>query len=235
MVLCFLKQIALQITTTLKKEYICNLMKIKLLLADENQLFRELLAERFSQTSDFEIVAEADESDEIIDKTGLARPDIVLTEVLAPRLNGIEVTKSLFRQYPDVKVSALTAHSEKSIIKGMLEAQAWGYLMKSTSFDQLTESLRQIHSGSKRLSPYVQGVLIEDYLERGTNKTDLLTKKETEILKLLAEGKSIKEISETYFISIKTAGTHKQNVFDKLGFDNIAQLVRYALKHGIVT
>ena len=210
-------------------------MKIKLLLADDNQLFRELLNARLSQTSDLEVVAEAGEGVEILDKTGLSKPDIVLTEVLAPRINGIEVTKSLKRMYPNVKVAALTVHSEKNIIKGMLEAQAWGYLMKNSTFDQLVECLRQIHSGNKRLSPDVQGVLIEDYLERGGIRTDLLTKRETEILKLLAEGKSIKEISETFFISVKTAGTHKQNIFDKLGFENIAQLVRYALRNGIVS
>jgi len=117
----------------------------------------------------------------------------------------------------------------------MLEAQSWGYLMKNITFEQLIESLRQIHTGKKRLSPDVQGVLIDDYLDRGGKNTDQLTKREAEILKLLAEGKSIKEISETYFISIKTAGTHKQNIFGKLGFDNTAQLVRYALKNGIVS
>jgi len=210
-------------------------MKIKLLLADDNQLFRELLAVRFSDTADFEVVAEATEGVEIIDKAGLVRPDIALTEVMGPRLNGIEVTKSLQRLYPSIKVVALTNHFDKNIIKGMLEAQSWGYLMKNITFEQLIESLRQIHTGKKRLSPDVQGVLIDDYLDRGGKNTDQLTKREAEILKLLAEGKSIKEISETYFISIKTAGTHKQNIFGKLGFDNTAQLVRYALKNGIVS
>jgi len=211
-------------------------MKIKLLLADENQLFRELLSERFSETPDFEVVAEAGEGVEILDKVGLINTDIVLTEVVSPHLNGIEVTKSLQKQMPSVKVVALTTLSEKNFIKDMLEAKAWGYLMKNDSFEQISEGLRQVYSGNKRISPDVQNVLIDDYLYwKETKNVNPLTKRELEIMKLLAEGKSIKEISEIFFISIKTAGTHKQNIFEKMGFDNLAQLVRYALKNGIVS
>lgn len=211
-------------------------MKIKILLADENQLFRELMAERFSRTTDMEVVAEVGESLEIMDKVGLIHTDIVLTEVVSPHLNGIEVTKSLQKQFPSVKVVALTTLFEKNFIKSMLEADAWGYLMKNNSFEQISDSLRQIHSGKKYISPDVQSVLIDDYLDRnGTKNVTPLTKRESEILELLAEGKSIREISETYFISIKTVGTHKQNIFQKMGFDNLAQLVRYALINGIVS
>lgn len=210
-------------------------MKIKVLIADENALFRELLADRLSKTGDIEVVAEAGIGIEILDKAGLIHPDIVLTEVVAPDLNGIEVAKSLLKQHPAVKLIALSNHYDKQIIKGMLEAKAWGYLNKTISFDQLAESIRQVYEGKKRLSPDIQGILIEDYLDRGGKNTESLTKKEAEILKLLAEGKSVREIAEMYFISIKTAGTHKQNIFEKMGFENMAQLVKYALKSGIVS
>lgn len=211
-------------------------MKIKILLADENQLFRELMAERFSRTDDMEVVAETGEGLGILENVNLVQTDIVLTEVISPRLNGIEVTKSLQKQSPTVKVVALTNLFEKNFIKSMLEANAWGYLMKNNSFEQISDSIRQINSGTKRLSPEVQNILIDDYLDRN-GKIDFLplTMRESEILAMLAEGKSIKEISETYFISIKTAGTHKQNIYDKMGFENLAQLVRYALINGIVS
>lgn len=211
-------------------------MKIKILLADENQLFRELMAERFSRTDDMEVVAETGEGLGILEKVSLIPTDIVLTEVISPRLNGIEVTKSLQKQSPAVKVVALTNLFEKNFIKSMLEANACGYLMKNNSFEQIGDSIRQINSGAKRLSPEVQNILIDDYLDRN-GKIDFLplTMRESEILAMLAEGKSIKEISETYFISIKTAGTHKQNIFDKMGFENLAQLVRYAFINGIVS
>ena len=210
-------------------------MEIRILLADENQLFRELMADRFSKTTDITVVAEAGESLEIFEKVSLTLPDIVLTEVVSPRLNGIEVTKSLQIQYPSVKVVALTTLFEKNVVKSMLEANAWGYLMKNNSFEQISDGLRKIHSCKKHICADVQSILIDDYLDRnGPKNITPLTKRESEILELLAEGKSIKEISEFYSISIKTAGTHKQNVFEKMGFDNLAQLVRYALINGIV-
>lgn len=211
-------------------------MKIKILLADENQLFRELMAERFSRTDDIEVVGETGEGLEILEKLNFIQTDIVLTEVISHRLNGIEVTKSLQKQSPSVKVVALTNLLEKNFIKSMLEANAWGYLLKNNSFEQISDCICQIHSGLKRISPEVQSALIDDYLDRnGRIDYTPLTMRESEILTMLAEGKSIKEISETYFISIKTAGTHKQNIFEKMGFENIAQLVRYALINGIVS
>jgi len=211
-------------------------MKIKLLLADENKLFRTLLTERFLTTLDIEVVAEAGKFKEILEKASLINPDIVLTEIDSPNLNGIEITKSLQKKMPTVKVVALTNSFEKGIIKCMLEAKAWGYLMKNESFEQIRDNLRKIHSGKKILSPDVQNLLIDEFIDsKGTKNVNPLTKRESEILKLLAEGKSIREISETFFISIKTTGTHKQNIFEKMGFSNLTQLVRYALKDGIIS
>jgi len=211
-------------------------MKIKLLLADENKLFRALLTERFLTTLDIEVVAEAGNCKEILEKVSLINPDIVLTEIDSPNLNGIEITKFLQKKMPTVKVVALTNSFEKDIIKCMLEAKAWGYLMKNESFEQIRDNLRKIHSGKKLLSPDVQNLLIDEFIEsKGSKIVNPLTKRESEILKLLAEGKSIREISETFFISIKTTGTHKQNIFEKMGFSNLTQLVRYALKDGIIS
>jgi DNA-binding NarL/FixJ family response regulator len=210
-------------------------MKIKVLLADDSPLFRDLLAERFAVTGDIEIVAEAANTEETLDKIGLTLPDILLTEVAAPGLNGVEVARAIHRKHPEVKVVALTSHFDKYLVKGMLEARAWGYLMKNCTFDQLADSLRCIHDGKKYISPDIQGYLIDDYLSPENKGLEILTKRESEILKLLAEGQSIRQISESFFISVKTAGTHKQNIFDKMGFDNLAQLVRYAMRNGIVS
>lgn len=211
-------------------------MKIRILLADNNQLFRELLAERFSQTTDMEVVAEAEISEEVLDKAGLVQPDVILMEVISPQLNGVELTKAIYKFNPNIKVIALTSLLEKQIIKDMFEAKAWGYLMKKCTFEQLADSIRQISTGNKQVSPDVQSILIESYLDRnGLSGIAILTKRELDVLKLLAEGKSIKEISQTFFISIKTVGTHKQNIFEKMGFENLSQLIRFALIHGIVS
>lgn len=211
-------------------------MKIRILLADNNQLFRELLADRFSKTTDIEVVAEAENSDEVLDKAGLVQPDIILMEVILPQLNGVELTKTIYKFNPIIKVIALTALLEKQIITDMLEAKAWGYLMKKCTFEQLANNIRQIYTGNKQVSPDVQSILIESYLERnGSNGISILTKRELDVLKMLAEGKSIKEIAKTFFISIKTVGTHKQNIFEKMGFENLYQLIRFAMIHGIVS
>lgn len=209
-------------------------MKIRLLLADENPLFLELLIARFAKTSDIEVVAETGNGKNIFDKLSLVLVDIVLVDVFSLGFNGIEMTKRLQSQYPDVKVVILTNNFSKTVIKDLLDAQIWGYLLKNITFDQLCESLRQISVGKKLLSPDVQGVLIDDYLQKGSKRSMVLTRRENEILRSLAEGKSVKEIAEMNFISIKTAGTHKQNIFDKMGFENLPQLVRYALKNGVI-
>lgn len=210
-------------------------MKIKILHADDNALFRELLREGFEKTADIEVVAEANTLYDIYDKVNLIKVDIVLTDVFTPGLNGIITTKELQVKNPQVKVVALTNYFEKNVVKEIMEAKAWGYLNKNISFENLCGSIRQIHEGRKCISQEIQNALIEDYLDRGIQKKTPLTKREMEILKLLAEGRSIKEISEKYFISIKTAGTHKHNIFEKMGFDNLAQLIKYAIKTGIVS
>lgn len=210
-------------------------MKIKVLLADDNQLFRELLAARFAQNTEIEIVAEVDSSHELLEKVRHTKPDIVLMEVQLSRVSGAEMALAIYNEQPETKVIALTSNNEKNYIKYMLEAKAWGYLLKNCSFDQLQESIKQVHSGKKQLNSDIQGILIDDYLDQFTKKTDFLTSREMEILKMLADGKSIREISDILFISIKTTGTHKQKIFDKLQFENLAQLIRYSMKNGIIS
>lgn len=210
-------------------------MKIKLLIAFQNQLYRELLATCFSRTLDLEVVAEAGNEGEVLDKVGLTTVDVVLMDVFSPGFGGVELTKKLTKQHPETKTVVLSNQFDRNIIKDMLEAKIWGYFITNISFEQLCYNLRHIHSGNKRISPEVQSLLIDDYLDRGTIKMTPLTKRESEILKLLAEGKSINQISEALFISIKTTCTHKQHIFDKMGFENLAQLVRYAYKVGLVS
>lgn len=209
-------------------------MKISVLLADDNKLFRELLAHRFSQTEDIVAIGEAEDQAEILLRVKETRPNIVVMDICLPRMKGIETAQLILSEHPDCKIIALTSHSEKVHIKGALTAGVHGYYLKSCSFDNLLNAIRQINDGKKAVSTDVESIIIDDYLGRSTNLSISLTKRETQILKLLAEGKSVREISDTFFISIKTVGTHKQNIFDKMGFDNLAQLVKYAIKQGIV-
>lgn len=213
-------------------------MSIKVLIADDNRLFREILARLFKDSTDIEIVAQAEDGMEVLEKVQLTRPDIVLMDIAMPRLNGMDTTMSLLKKFPDIKTIALTAHDDKAYIKGMFGAGAWGYLLKSCKYDQLVEAITQVFNGKKYISTDVAEIIIKDYLEQdntGTTKFPKLTERESEVLTLLAEGRSIREISEALFISIKTVGSHKENIFEKLEFENMAQLIKFAVKNGIVS
>lgn len=213
-------------------------MSIKVLIADDNHLFREILTRLFNGSTNIEIVAQAKDGVEVLDKVLQFKPDIVLMDVAMPFLNGIDTTKALTKKYPEIKTIALTGYGEKSYIKGMFEAGARGYLLKNCKFDQLVEAIIQVYEGKKYMSSDVTDIIVQDYLgfdSKGTVKLPKLTEREAEVLRLLAEGLSIREISEKLFISIKTVGTHKQNIFDKMGFNNMTQLIKFAFKNGIVS
>ena len=213
-------------------------MTIKVLIADDNQLFREILAKLFKDATDIEIVAQAEDGLEVLEKVRLSKPDIVLMDIAMPRLNGMDTTLALLKNFPDIKTIALTTHDEKAYIKGMLEAGAWGYLLKNCKYDQLVDAIVQVYNGKKYISTDVTEIIIQDYLKQdsqGTTKLPKLTERESEVLTLLAEGKSIREISEALFISIKTVGSHKENIFEKLEFENMTQLIKFAIKNGIIS
>lgn len=213
-------------------------MSIKVLIADDNQLFREILARLFTDSTNIEIVAQAEDGVDVLEKVVQSKPDIVLMDIAMPCLNGIDTTQELTKKHPEIKTIALTSYSDKAYIKGMFEAGAWGYLLKNCSYDQLVEAIIQVSGGKKYMSSEVTEIIVQDYLgldAKGTVKLPRLTDRETEVLRHLAEGKTVREISEALFISIKTVGTHKQNIFDKMGFENMTQLIKFALKNGIVS
>jgi len=211
---------------------------IKIIIADDHQLFREGLVNLLSQASDIEIVAHAEDGRAALNKARKFIPDIVLMDIGMPKMNGVRATEILHQELPDIKVIALSMHSDKQYIKGMLEAGAYGYLFKNCTYDQLTEAIKTVSTGKKYLSDKITEVLIEDYIgKEDYNKEgkSILTSRESEVIKLLAEGKSIREISELLFVSVKTIGTHKQNILDKLELKSTADIVKYALKQGIIS
>lgn len=210
-------------------------MPIKVLIADDHQLFREGLTNLLADAADIEVIAQAENGQEVLEKVRFSKPDIVLMDIGMPLLNGIDTTIALRKEFPDIKTIALSMHDEKTYVKGMFEAGAWGYLLKNCAYDQLVDAIIQVYNGEKYLDTHATKVIIQDYLKNDSWGMTKLTERESEVMKLLAEGRSIREISETLFISIKTVGSHKQNIFDKLEFENMAQLIKFALKNGIVS
>jgi len=212
-------------------------MGIKVLIADDHQLFREGLVNLLSTASDIEVIAEAKDGNETTEKTVQLKPDVALIDIGMPGMNGIEATKILKKEIPAVKIIAVSMHSDKQFVKGILEAGADGYLLKNCTYRQLIDAIYSVFSGKKYLSDEITGMVIKGYLEPSDADSEgdvELSERENEILKLYAEGKSTREISEKLFISIKTVGTHKQHILEKLELKSNADMVKYAIKKGLI-
>lgn len=213
-------------------------MSIKIIIADDHQLFREGITKLLSNATEIEVVAQAENGEEAIVVVSKYMPDLILMDIGMPVLNGIEATRMIIHQFPEVKVLALSMHADKEYIKDILDAGASGYVLKSCTYAELVKAIRSVVDGKKYLSEQVTEIVLQDYLAKDEDNLEpkvSLSKRELEILKLIAEGKSSREISEGLFISIKTVGTHKQHILKKLELKTNADMVKYALREGIIS
>ncbi len=212
-------------------------MTIRILITDDHQLFREGIANLLAASPQIEIVAQAENGQEAIEKAKKLKPDIVIMDLSLPVIGGVEATRILSKELPGTKVLVLSMHADKNYIKEALEAGAFGYLFKDCTYDQLIEAINTVYQGKKYLSDKITEVLIQDYLNKEEDTPDndeYLSERESEILKHISEGKSTREISDFLFISVKTVGTHKQHILEKLKLKSTADLIKYAIKKGIV-
>ncbi len=213
-------------------------MKIKVLIADDHQLFRQGLINLLSESQEINLVGHADNGKDAYEKAVIYSPDVILMDISMPVMGGEEATRLVKKQMPQVKVIALTMHSDKHYIKSMLEAGVDGYLFKNCTYNQLIDAIKTVSSGKKYLSGDITETLINDYLNKETDKENNqseLTERELDVLKLYAEGKTTREISDTLFVSIKTVGTHRQHIMEKLDIKTTVEMIKYALKKGIIT
>jgi len=212
-------------------------MPIKILIADDHKLFREGLKTLLSNSEEIEVISQAENGREAIDKAKILKPDIVIMDISMPIISGIEATGILLKEMPEVKVIALSMHSERYFVKGMLDAGAYGYLFKNCDYDELISSIKSVYNGNKYLSHEITEVLIDEYIEKPSivGKDSGLSAREIEILKLIAEGVSSNDIADKLFVSVKTVGTHKKNILEKLNLNTTADLVKYAIKKSIIT
>ncbi|MCG6187233.1 MULTISPECIES: response regulator [Maribellus] len=212
-------------------------MTIKVLIADDHQLFREGLVNLLTSAPDIEVIGQAKDGKDAMEKTFQLKPDVVLIDIGMPQMNGIDATRQLKKELPDVKIIAVSMHSDRQYVKGILEAGADGYLLKNCTYHQLTDAIQSVFSGKKILSDDITDLVIKGYLEPAETEADGfsdLSEREVEILQLYAEGKSTREISEKLFISVKTVGTHKQHILEKLNLKNNADIIKFALKKGMI-
>ncbi|WP_372946848.1 response regulator transcription factor [Mariniphaga sp.] len=212
-------------------------MATKVLIADDHQLFREGLVNLISSAPDIDVIAEAKDGKEATEKSQKLKPDVVLIDIGMPVMNGIEATRIIKKENPKIKVIAVSMHSDRQFVKGILEAGADGYLLKNCTYRQLIDAVQSVISGKKYLSDDITEMVIQGYLDPEDEHPDGqmdLSERELEVLKLYAEGKSTREISEKLFISVKTVGTHKQHIFEKLDLKSNADMVKYAIKEGLI-
>ncbi len=215
-------------------------MSIKVILADDHKIMREGLRSLLEKEPDIEVVAEAENGRTAVQQVQELSPDIVIMDVSMQDLNGIEATRQIIARYPDVKVLALSMHSDKTYVAGILSAGASGYLLKDSAFDELAEAIRVVISGQFYLSSRVAASVTKDYVRHLSGTSDPsthsnLTAREREVLQLLAEGKSKKQVALQLNMSVKTVETHRQKIMEKLDIYSIAELTKYAIREGLTS
>jgi two-component system response regulator NreC len=214
-------------------------MKIRILLADDHTILRAGLKMMLNAQPDMEVIGEAQDGRQALHETQRLQPDVVLMDITMPDMNGIEATKQIKRAHPEVKILILTMHEHDEYIFQALRAGASGYMLKEAADTELITALHVVQSGQFYLSPAAQSVMVGDYLQRvrtGEEKDSYssLTEREREILKLVAEGYTNNQIAERLVISPKTVDTHRTHIMDKLNLHSRAELVKYAMRRGLL-
>lgn len=213
---------------------------IRVLLADDHAILRSGLSKLLDEQKDIEVVGEASDGREAIQKAQELTPDIVLMDIGMPVMNGMEATKQIKKRNRDIKVLVLTMHDNEEYLFQVLQAGASGYVLKKAADDDLVNAIHIVYRGDCFLYPSAAKMVVEDYLEKvkqghePTTSFDNLTDREREILTMVAEGYTNREIAEALFISVKTVETHKSNIMEKLNLHKRAELVRYAIRKGML-
>lgn len=214
--------------------------KIRILIADDHALFRAGLTGLLSTQPDLHVIAEVSSGAEAIQRALELRPDIVLMDITMPDLSGLEATRKIKERNPNIRVLMLTMHEDAGHLRTALRAGISGYVVKSAVHTELIEAIRVVHRGDAYLHPAVAKLLMRDNVERPRKPRavdpdeEALTPREHEILKLIAEGYTNRQIAEMLHLSIKTVETHRERIMSKLGFKTRAELVRYALDTGLL-
>ena len=214
-------------------------MSIKILLADDHAIIRQGLRSLLEKQPDMEVMGESEDGREAIELVHKLQPDVVVLDVTMPNLNGIEAARQIHSDFPEVKIIALSMHSNRRFVGDMLKAGASGYILKEGLFDELVRAIHAVAAGDIFLSPRVTGVVVDDYVNRlskvGDSLLSALNSREREVLQLVAEGKSTKQIASELHVSVKTVEANRRQTMDKLDLHSVAELTKYAVREGLTT
>jgi len=212
-------------------------MPTRILLADDHKLFRDGLRRLFDGKADVLVVGEACDGGETVQMARELSPDVILMDVSMPDLNGIEATRQILAESPAIRIVILSMHSDRRYVIEALKAGAVGYLLKDSAFEELIEALRDILRGRIRLSSEITDIVVNDYIQLAQSEESsaftLLSAREREVLQLLAEGNSTREMAARLNVSVKTIETHRKQIMDKLDLHSVAELTKYAIREGL--
>ncbi len=212
-------------------------MSIRIILADDHKITRQGLRSLIDENDDMEVIAEAENGRDAVELAKQLKPDVIIMDVSMPDLNGVEATRQIVQDNPQMKIIALSMHSDTLFVSEMLKSGASGYLLKDCAFEELEQAIRTVTESKAYLSPSISGIIVEDYLHRLSkaelSTAEVLTDREREVLQLIAEGQSTKQIALKLHISAKTVETHRRQIMNKLDMHTVAELTKYAIRKGL--
>ena len=213
---------------------------IRIVLADDHAVVRGGLRALLQQQEDFQVVGEASDGREAVALANSLHPDVIVMDLSMPILNGTEASRQVTSQHPEIAIIVLTMHSDEAYVLRALKAGARGYLLKESAEADLIAAIRAVQNGKAFFSPEVSRVLVQDYVRQLQDRDiedsyELLTPREREILQLIAEGKSNKDVANLLNLSVYTVETHRGNIMEKLGLHTVPELILYAVRKGVIS
>lgn len=212
---------------------------MKIILADDHRIIREGLRALLDKEPDMEVVAEAEDGRTTVRLTRECKPDVVIMDITMPTLNGIEATRQIVSELPGTRVIALSMHSDRKFVKEMLSAGASGYLLKDSAFEELSKAINAVFHNQCYLSASIDDQSLKEYFgtakPRAAAAINPLSNREREVLQLLAEGKTTRQIAASLCVSGKTVASHRTQIMNKLGLTSIAELTKYAVREGLTS
>lgn len=208
--------------------------RTRILLADDHAVVRHGFRRILDAQQDMEVVGEVSNGREAVEQSAAIQPDVVIMDVTMPELNGIEATRRIADQVPRTRILALSMHRDSVYVREILRAGARGYLLKDSSEADLISAVRAVAQGEGYLSPAISEAVLSDYRKHVTNPVDLLTSREREVLQLVAEGKTNKEIANSLNLSVYTVEAHRGKIMEKLNLHSASEMVRFAIRNGLI-
>ncbi len=212
-------------------------MKARIIITDDHKIIRDGLRSLLEKENNIEVIAEAENGRQAVELTKELKPDMVIMDITMPELNGIEATRQITANFEDVKIIALSMHSDRRFISEILRAGAKGYLLKDCAFEEMVRAINEVMANRMYLSPRIANIVVDEYVINRTTDTksvyNVLSPRERQVLQLLAEGKSTKEIALDLSVSVKTIESHRHKVMEKLDIRSIAELTKYAIREGL--